>query len=165
MPYQEMSSRQNLLRQRGVAFSECNHLFEETENVLIRLQLSPIEPTDFVVLVIGIVVAKLGVQELITSPEHRDAVRQQNQTAEVLNLFPPQRQNRFWRLRVSFVVAVPAVILVHPILVVLTIGPVMFLVVRNEVVKCEAVVRVDIVHSLICMIGIGPAVRKQIVAA
>jgi hypothetical protein len=36
-----------------------NHAFEEQEYVLIRLKLTPIQPADFIVLVVGIVVSEL----------------------------------------------------------------------------------------------------------
>src|SRR4029077_19639763 len=121
-------------RQRGMRLPERNHAFEETKNVLIRLELAPVEPADFVVLVVGIVVAKLRVQELITGSEHRDAIRQQKQAAEVLHLFSAKRQNRRWRALVSFVTAVPTEILVHAVLIVMTVVPVVFLVVRNQIV-------------------------------
>src|ERR1700739_142785 len=148
-----------------MGFPERDHLFEETKNVLIRLELGPVKPTEFVVLVIGIVVAELCVQELIASPEHWYAIRQQKQTAEVLHLFPAKRHDVRRYSFMSFMTAVPAVILIHSILVVLTIRPVVFMVVRNEVVKCEAVVGIDIIHGLVRVIGIGTAVRKKIVAA
>ena len=45
-------------------FPERDHLFEETKNVLIRLELAPVKPADFVVLVVRIVVAELRVQEV-----------------------------------------------------------------------------------------------------
>ena len=42
---------------------------------LIRLELAPVQPSGFVVLVIRIVIAELRVQEFVAGPEHRDAVR------------------------------------------------------------------------------------------
>ena len=53
----------------------------------------PVQPSDFIVLVIGIVIAKLGVQEFVTSPEHWDAVREQQQTAEILDLLSAERES------------------------------------------------------------------------
>src|SRR5215470_9717709 len=146
--------------QRRMRLAERNHLFEETKNVLIRLELAPVEPIDFVVLVVRIIVAELCIQELIPGPEHRNAVRQQEQTAEVLNLFPAQRENLCWRVRVSFVATVPTVILVRAILVVMAVLPVAFLVVRNQIVEREPVMGINIVHSLIGMVSIGPAIGE-----
>src|SRR5689334_7052999 len=72
--------------QRRVGLPKGDHGFEEPEDILICLELSPIQPTDFVVLVVGIIVSELCIQELVTGAEHRDAVGQEKQTAEVLNL-------------------------------------------------------------------------------
>ena len=74
-------------------FPERNHRFEEPEYILIRLELTPIQPADFVVLVIRIVVSELCIQEFVTGAEHRDAVREHEQAEEVFSLFPSQRQN------------------------------------------------------------------------
>src|SRR5208337_5207987 len=66
--------------QRRMRLPELNHGFKEPEYVLIRLEPAPIQPADFVVLVVRIVVSELCVQELVTSPKHRDAVREHEQT-------------------------------------------------------------------------------------
>src|SRR5215813_2057907 len=55
--------------------AEGNHLFEEIEDIPIRLESVPVQPADLVILVVRIVVSELGVQELVTGPEHGDAVR------------------------------------------------------------------------------------------
>ena len=61
--------------QRRMIFAEPDHVLEELENVLIRSELTPIQPSSFVILVIGIVVAKLRIQELVPGPKHRSTVR------------------------------------------------------------------------------------------
>src|SRR5450755_3899555 len=105
--------------QRRMRLPERNHAFEEAEYVLIRLELAPIQPADFIVLIVRIVVSELCIQELVTRPEHRDAVREQKQTAKILHLFPAQRQNLRWRALVSFLSTVPTVIRVHAVLIVM----------------------------------------------
>src|SRR5215467_7276219 len=107
--------------QRGMRLPEGNHLLEETEDVLIRPEVIPVQPADFIVLVVWIVVTELRVQELIAGPEHRDAVREQEQAAEVLDLVPAKRQNLSRRALVSFVAAVPTEILIHAILIVVSV--------------------------------------------
>src|SRR5271157_5340645 len=139
---------------------ERNHAFKEPEYVLIRLELTPIQPADFVVLVVRIVVSELCVQELVTRPEHRDAVREHEEAEEVLSLFPAKCQNLRWRALVSFLSAVPTVIRVHSVLIVMTVFPVVFLIVGNQVVQREPIVAIDIVHSLKGMIGMLPGVRE-----
>ena len=80
--------------QRRVRLAEGNHLLEEIEDVAIRLESVPVQPPDFVVLVVRIVISELRMQELVTGPEHRDTVRQKKQAAEVLHLFAAELQNR-----------------------------------------------------------------------
>src|SRR5208337_3943814 len=95
--------------QGRMSFPKRNHAFEKTEDVLIPPELAPVQPSSFVVLVIGIVITVLRVQEFIPGPEHWDPVRQQQQAAEILNLLPAQRQHGRWRSFVSFVPTVPTV--------------------------------------------------------
>src|ERR1017187_168054 len=142
-----------------------NHTFEEAECVRIRLDLTPIQPAGFVVLVIRVVVSELCIQELVPGPEHWDAVREHEEAEEVLSLFPAKCQNLRWRAPVSFVSAVPTVIRVHTVLIVMTVFPVVFVVIRNEIIECEAIVAIDIVEGLEGMIGMLTAVRKQVIAA
>src|SRR5208337_2870575 len=144
---------------------ERNHAFEETENILISPELAPVQPSRFVVLVIGIIVAELRVKEFIPSSEHWDSVGQQQQAAEVLDLLPAQRQHGRGRAFVPFVPTVPTVVVVHAILIVVTICPVMLAVVGDEIVQGKAVVRSQIVQALIGVIGIGAVVGKQVIAA
>src|ERR1039458_7957980 len=88
---------------------ECNHAFDEAEYVLIRLKLTPIQPAGFVVLVIGVVVSELCIQELVAGAEHRDAVREHEEAEEVLSLFPTKYQNLRGCALISFVSAAPTV--------------------------------------------------------
>src|ERR1035438_7510249 len=101
-----------------MGLAERNHAFEEAEYVLIRLELTPIQPADFVVLVIRVVVSELCIQELVTGPEHRDAVREHEEAEEVLSLFPAKCQNLRRHAPASFVSTVPTVIRVHAVLIV-----------------------------------------------
>src|ERR1019366_3404134 len=54
---------------------------------------------------------------------------------------------------VAIASAVPTVIRVHTVLIFMTVFPVVFLIVRNQVVEREAVVAIDIVDGLEGMIG------------
>src|SRR5689334_8984019 len=98
---------------------KCNHAFEKPEYVLVRLELAPIQPADFIVLVVGIVVSELCVQELVPGAEHRDPVRKHEQAEEVLGLFPAKCQNLSGYALLSFMSAVPTVIRIHTVLIVM----------------------------------------------
>jgi hypothetical protein len=76
-----------------VGFSELDHTFEESKHVPIALEKIPIQPGDFVVLVVGIVVPFLGVHEFVARAEHGGPVGEHEQTEEVLDLLPPQRHD------------------------------------------------------------------------
>ena len=146
-----------------MAFAERNHFLEEAEDVLICLKLAPIEPSSRVVLVIRIVVAKLRVQELVSRAKHRSPVRQHEHAEEILHLPASQGQHFGECTFVAFVPAVPAVVVVHAILIVLSVGPVVFFVVRNDIVQSETVVRGDVVHALVGMICIGTIIGEKVV--
>src|SRR5882762_9788724 len=116
-----------------MSFPKRNHALEETKNVRVRAHLAPVQPSRFIILVIGIVVAKLRIQEFISCSEHWGLVREKQQTTEILDLLSAQRQYLRCRPLVPFVAAVPRVVLVHAILIVVTIRPVALVVVRDEV--------------------------------
>src|SRR5215469_3744084 len=128
--------------QRRMRLAERDHALEKAEYVLIFLELTPIEPAGFVVLVVWIVVSELRVQELIPRAEHRNAVREHEEAEEVFRLFPAKCQNLLGCALISFVSAVPTVIRVHTVTIVMTVFPVVFVVIRNEIVECEAVVAI-----------------------
>ena len=69
-----------------MCLAECNHLLEELKDVGIGRQAVPVEPGGFVVYVVGIVLAVLGVQKLVSHAEHRGTVGEQQQAAKVLYL-------------------------------------------------------------------------------
>src|SRR6267378_4373183 len=148
-----------------MSFPKRNHALEETKNVRVRAHLAPVQPSRFIVLVIGIVIAELRVQEFVSGPEHWGPVREKQQTAEILDLLSAQRQYLWRRPFFPFVAAVPRVVLVHAILIAVTIRPVALLVVRDEIVQGEAVVGGYIVHALIGVISLCTTVGKEIVAA
>src|SRR5712671_275666 len=117
-----------------MSFTERNHVLEETKHVRVRTQLAPVQPSGFVILVIGIVVARLRIQEFISGSEHWSSIREKQQTAEILDLLSAQLQYVRCRPLVSFVAAVPRVVFVHAILITVTICPVALLVIRDEIV-------------------------------
>src|ERR1700745_1886035 len=144
---------------------ERNHDFEEPEYVLVFLELIPIQPADFVILIVRIVISELRIQELVAGAEHRNYVREHEEAEEVLSLFPATFQNFRRHALLPFVSAAPTVTRVHTVLVCMTIFPIVFLIVGNQIVEREAVMAIDIVHGLESMIGMFAAVRKQIIAA
>src|ERR1700751_2066161 len=104
-----------------MTFTKRNHVLEETENVSIRLQLAPVQPPGFVVLVIRIVVAELRIQEFVAGPEHWDSIRKHEQAEKILYLLAPQGQHILWGSVIAFVTTVPTIVGVGAILIVVAI--------------------------------------------
>ena len=151
--------------QGRVRLAEADHRAEEPKDILVGAEPVPVEPTRRVVLVVRVVVAALSLQELVTRAEHGRAVRQHQQAAEVLRLPLPQLQNMRRDSFVAFPAAVPAEVLVRSVRVVVAVGLVMFVVVGNEVVQGEAVVRGNVVDALVRMKRVHPVIREEVVAA
>ena len=64
---------------------------DEPEHVRVATQLRPVEPADFVVLAVGVVVAELRVPHLVAHEQHRRASREQLEREEVFDLPIAQR--------------------------------------------------------------------------
>src|SRR5262249_43069517 len=144
--------------QRGVLLSEGNQALKKAKHILIGLELAPVQPAGGVVLVVGIVVAELGVEKLIAGAKHRCAIRYHEQAKEILDLFSPQSKHFSGCPFIPFISAVPAVVVICPVLVIVPICQIAFLVVSDEVVQGEAIVRSNIVDALIGVIGVGAGV-------
>ena len=152
--------------QRGMIFPERNHLLEEPENVLVGSELTPIQPSNFVILVIGIVVAKLGIQELVPGAKHRRTVGQEEQTAEILYLLAGAMRGLAGETAfIPFLPTIPTVVRVGTVLIIISVLPIVLAVIGDEIVEGEAVVGRHIIHTLIRVISVGAAVWKQIIAA
>src|SRR6266478_932443 len=146
-------------------FPEGNHPLEEPENVLVGSELTPIQPSNFVILVIGIVVAKLGIQELVPSPKHRRTVRQEEETAEILYLLAAQRADSRGDSLIPFLSTIPTVVRISAVLIIISVLPIVLAVIRDKIDKREAVVGGYIIHTLERVISVGAAVWKQVIAA
>ena len=113
-----------------------------------RSRLAPVDPAGRVVLVVWIVVACLGIQELVPGPQHRRAVGKKQQRAEVLGLSGSEPEDVGGRVLVAFPTAVGAEVLDGPVTVAMTVGPVSLLAVADQVVEREPVVRRHEVDAL-----------------
>src|SRR5580698_4559417 len=146
-------------------FSEGDHVLEEAENVGVGLELLPIQPSDFVVLVVGIVVAKLRVQELVPGAEHRCTVGQQEQAAEILCQLAAQCADRRGSVFIPVPPTIPTVVFVGAVLIVIPVCPIALVVIGDEIVQREPVVGSYIIHALVGVTSVGAIVGKQIIAS
>ena len=143
---------------------EANHPFKESKDVLIVLQKIPIEPGRLIVLIVGIVVSPLSVHELIAGTKHGCSIGQHEKTEKILDLPPAQAEDLWGDPFVALKPAVPAPIVIEPVLVIVTIGLVMFLVVADQIVETEAIVGCNEVDTLKWTVDIPRPIREKIIA-
>src|SRR5262249_1631050 len=105
----------------------------------------PVNPADFVVLAVGIVVSSLGAPDLVAGGKHRDAVRQKESRQKIASLAASDLQNGGIARR-TLDAAVPAPILVATVAVTFSIHLVVFLVIAHKVVQSETVVTGHEIH-------------------
>ena len=114
---------------------------------LICVQPPPIKPACFVVLVVGIVVAALRVHELITHAKHGRSSRKHEQATEVLDLAFAKIEDGLRGVCVTLPATIVG-ILRGPILIVVAVGLVVPIAVRQKIVQRRAVMRRDVIDAL-----------------
>src|SRR6185503_4056 len=128
--------------QHRVLAPELCELARERDELVVAVL--PVEPRDLGVLAIAVVVAVLGAAHLVAAEQHRYALRQEQRREEVALLAPAQPLH----LRIvgrTLDTAVPRSIVVLAAL--LAVRRVVLLVVGDEIVEREAVVRGDEVDA------------------
>ena len=111
----------------------------------------PIKPRQFVVLTIGIVVPPLAAADLVSAAEHRDTLGQERGHQHIAFLSLTQLvDGRI--VRWSFRAAIPTEIVVGAVAVLLAVRLVVFVVIGDQVVERQAVMRGDKIDA-----GVRPA--------
>src|SRR5215469_13908562 len=121
--------------------------FHKTVDIGVFREQGPVEPANFIVLTIGIVVAVLGSPALVAHQKHWKAKRENRDSQEILDLAIPQFLNGRVVAR-ALDTAVPTPIVIGAIAVILAVGLVVLIVVRSQVVQRESVVTCYEVHAL-----------------
>src|SRR3954470_10795183 len=106
----------------------------------------PVEPSDLVVLAVGVVVATLGVTNFDARQQHGNALRKDQRGEKGALLFFPKLDN----LRIvgrTFGAAVPTVVVVRTIAIIFAVFFVVLLVVGDQIVQREAVVTGNKVYA------------------
>ncbi len=126
------------------------------------LEVRPVEPADFVVLAIGVVVAVLGAPDLVAHQDHRRTQRQEGDGEEVLDL-PiaelPRSPGHRSALRPR---SCWTEVVVGAVPVVLAVGLVVLGVVGDQIVEREPVVAG---HEVDALLGFASLVGVQVGAA
>ena len=121
---------------------EAGQATAEFQKLLLGLVQIPVEPREFIVLAVGIVISQLCFAKFVPAAKHGHALRQQQCCKEISALPVPQSLNR-GILRFAFDAAVPVVVVAVPVSVFFQIGKVPFLLVRDEVSERKSVMRGD----------------------
>ena len=135
-------------------FSSDNHVLfpqpgygaDKLMEIFMLFQVIPVEPGDLIVLTVGIVVALLRVQELVSGQNHGHAPAEEEDRHGVLRqLFPEGKDTRIFGF--SLGAAVPAAVVIGPVRIVPAVGFIMLSPVGIQVMKGKAVVAGDKVYG------------------
>src|SRR5271165_1869837 len=118
----------------------------EIDQIRVRTDEAPVDPGNFVILAVRIVVAPLRTAELIARLQHRHALREEQGGQKVAHLALAQSAYGLIARR-PFDAAIPAQIVVVTVGIVFQIGLIVALVVGDQIGEREAVVRRDEVDS------------------
>ena len=141
-----------------------DHVLNEPVHLAVVFQPVPVQPGRFAVDLERVVVAQLGLQELIAHAEHRGTVGEHQQAEEILHLPFSQAEDFRSQIEIAFGAAVPSVF-VRSVGVVMAVGFVMPAIIGNKIVQREPIMRGDIVHTLKRPEGVHAVVGKQVAAA
>ena len=128
-----------------VFFAECNHIPEKFVNFSIFFQQRPVQPGNFIVLAVGVVVAKLRIAKFVSRQKHRrSAAAQQHRTGIFDHSFP----KRFYSGVVGFslVPTVPAPVIVTSIKISPSISLIMLLVIRIKIIQGKSIMAGQEIH-------------------
>src|SRR2546425_7551969 len=82
-----LTCKESIALQDRMALAQRNHLFEEAEHLIIVLfREIPIEPTDLVILAVGVVVSLLCPSDFITGYKHGHTLGEQKNSRKILDL-------------------------------------------------------------------------------
>src|ERR1035438_3965396 len=117
------------------------------EDIRMLAQQVPIEPTQVVVLAVGVVVAALATPHLVAHDKHGHTAGQHQSSEKVLHL-PVTKTLDYGVVRRTFHAAVPASVLLRSVPVVLAILLIVLVVVGDDIVERESVVARNEVDAL-----------------
>src|SRR6201993_4074418 len=120
--------------------TQCDEFRREIKHLAV--DCLPVEPSDLVVLTVGVVVAPLSAPELVAPQQQRYARREQ-QRHKKCALLPRAEGHYGWIVGWALGSTVPRAVVVGAVAVALTVGIVVLVVVRDQVGQGEAVVHGD----------------------
>ena len=158
-PAQELIEAERRPRHHDItALPKSDECFDESVDIAISLQQTPVEPADIGVLAVSVIVASLGSAHLIAHEKHRRAGGQKLQCEEVLDLTIAQRLD-FRIVGRPLRTAVPAQIIIGAIAVALAVGLVVLPVVGDQIVEREAIMAG---HEIDALFGLALLVTVKV---
>src|SRR5690242_11180150 len=129
------------------AAADFGHVSDELDEVIaFAAQTFPTDPSDWIVLAIGVVVAVLGVADLVAGEEERNALCKQ-QASELIFPQPVAKRIDLGIIALAFMAAIVAVIIVGAVAIILAISLVMLGVVAEHISQREAVMYRDVIDA------------------
>ena len=122
--------------------AESNQLSRELKKLILLFIARPVEPTNLIVLAISVVVAVLWPSPLVSATEHWHALRKKKCGQKIPPLSLAQRVDLrilSWALRA----AIPREIIIIAVFVAVVVRLVVLVVVADQVVQRETIVRGD----------------------
>ena len=131
---------------RRLVLAKLNQRTNETNQVRVLFLQRPVQPRNFVVLAVGVVVAFLRAAKFIAGDQHWNALTEHQCRHHVFDLSKPERVNDRligW----AFNAKVFTVVVVVAVTVFFTVSQIVLLAITDQVVHREAVVRRDEVDT------------------
>ena len=94
--------------------AEADHIFTELIVLLVLLPVSPVQPGNLVILTVGIVIAKLGIQEFIPCKEHGRSTAAHQDSKGILCKLVTEEQHIFI-IGIALYTTVPASVVIAAI--------------------------------------------------
>jgi len=117
---------------------DLDQYFNKTVNVPVLFQEGPVKPTDLVILTIPIVVSPLSAPNFVTHEQHRRTYGEQRGGEKIFHHAVAQPLDG-WIVGWTFNPAVPTQINTCAVAIILSIGFVVFRIVRHQIVQGEAI--------------------------
>ena len=135
-------------------FPKSDQLFCEIKKAFCFIVPVPVEPVELVVLAISVVVAELRTGKFVSSVEHRNALRKQ-QSCHQISTLPSPKPIHCGVIGGALRAAIPGVIVIVAVPILFAVRLIVLVVVGNEVVQGEPVMRGDKVDARIGLFARG----------
>ncbi len=109
-------------------------------------RVGPIEPAQFIILAIAVIIALLAARQLIAQSAAWGVAGRKQQGREKITLLAASQLDDGFVFRLAFRAAVPGQIIAVAVSVVLAIGFIVALVVADEILRREPIMRGDEIH-------------------